>query len=478
MTSGTISTLSFKGGYRFRGFQGAPTDEFVVIAPGPHASIPLQAAGSAVVKRGEQIAVGQVVGESDHDLRRLTISPVSGTVTAVSDDLVRVDCGEDQAWSSAPESTAEWENLSTDAIEDVLLGTGSCTAVAAGLPTRHGTSELAPGNVRKVVIHDSGSEVYQTSVTVLMRERDTTHLSVGLQILQKLFPNSESHVVMGSAARPLLQELTAGGSRDGGNRVFVHVGSPKYPQHHESVLLGSLFDEQMSTHASAADHGVLIMDVQALLQIRDAVVTGKPNIERVIPLSGPGFTSNPHVRVRVGTPVETVIAAYINRDRSPKIVSDSVMCGEQIDDTSAPIGFGCTGLIAIPRTQPEFLPFMNLGGKRDSFSFTFLSSLIKVPKTLDDNLHGEERACLACGYCEEVCPAGILPFTLHRYVQRKIIDEKLVRYGAFSCIDCNLCTYVCPSKIPLARLIADGKQALRDEGFGPAPTVEPKESTV
>ncbi|MBU8913524.1 MAG: 4Fe-4S dicluster domain-containing protein [Spirochaetales bacterium] len=473
-----INTLSFKGGYRFRGFQGASTDELVALTLGSHASIPLGSAGSAVVKRGEQIDVGQIVGESDHDFRRLTVSPVSGTVAAVSDDFVQIDCGGDQAWPPVPGASAEWKTLSTDVMEDVLLATGSCSVVRGGLPTRHGTSELAPEEVRRVVVHDSGSEVYRTSVAVLMRERDTTHLSVGLAILQRLFPNSESHVVMGAESLSALPKLNALGDHNGGGGPSLHLGSPKYPQHHESVLLESLFGEEVPARASAVDYGALVMDVQALLQIRDAVVTGKPNIERVIPLSGPGFTSNPHVQVRVGTSVERVIEPYINRDESPKIVYNSVMTGEQVDDTSAPIGFDCTGLVAIPKARPEFLPFMNLGGKRDSFSFTFLSSLVRVGKTLDDNLHGEERACLACGYCEQICPAGILPFVLHRYVQRKIIDEKLVRYGAFRCIDCNLCTYVCPSKIPLARLIADGKQALRDEGFGPAPAVESKEGAV
>ena len=60
---------------------------------------------------------------------------------------------------------------------------------------------------------------------------------------------------------------------------------------------------------------------------------------------------------------------------------------------------------------------------------------------------------------------GILPYLLHRYVQRGTIDENLVRYGAFRCIDCNLCSYVCPSKIPLAQLIGEGKRALIEEGL-------------
>jgi Na+-translocating ferredoxin:NAD+ oxidoreductase RnfC subunit len=64
-----------------------------------------------------------------------------------------------------------------------------------------------------------------------------------------------------------------------------------------------------------------------------------------------------------------------------------------------------------------------------------------------------------------VCPVGILPNLLHRYVRREIIDENLQQFGIFKCIDCNLCTYVCPSKIPLAALMKSGKAMLSEEGL-------------
>jgi len=42
-----------------------------------------------------------------------------------------------------------------------------------------------------------------------------------------------------------------------------------------------------------------------------------------------------------------------------------------------------------------------------------------------------------------------------------------VRFQIFRCIDCNLCSYVCTSKIPLGRLLREGKEKLRREGLGP-----------
>jgi Na+-translocating ferredoxin:NAD+ oxidoreductase RnfC subunit len=93
-------------------------------------------------------------------------------------------------------------------------------------------------------------------------------------------------------------------------------------------------------------------------------------------------------------------------------------------------------------------------------------------KKIDTNIHGEERACLSCSFCAEVCPVGILPNLLHRYVQRDIIDESLLRFGIFKCIDCNLCTYVCPSKIPVSSLLKKGKELLIEEGISDAEKIK------
>jgi len=55
-----------------------------------------------------------------------------------------------------------------------------------------------------------------------------------------------------------------------------------------------------------------------------------------------------------------------------------------------------------------------------------------------------------------------------------VIDESLVRYGAFNCIDCNLCTLVCPSKIPLAQAIRETKEKLMEVGCDNSSCVVPR----
>jgi Na+-transporting NADH:ubiquinone oxidoreductase subunit NqrA len=134
----------------------------------------------------------------------------------------------------------------------------------------------------------------------------------------------------------------------------------------------------------------------------------------------------------------------------------------------APLPAQASVLIAVAENREGgFLSFAAPGLASDSRSLTFAAGLLPLPKKPDTNLHGEHRACISCGFCEDVCPVRILPNILHRYVQKNVIDETLVRFQIFRCIDCNLCSYVCTSKIPLARLMREGKEKLAKEGLAP-----------
>jgi Na+-transporting NADH:ubiquinone oxidoreductase subunit NqrA len=113
----------------------------------------------------------------------------------------------------------------------------------------------------------------------------------------------------------------------------------------------------------------------------------------------------------------------------------------------------------------EFLAFIRPGFRRDSYSRTFMSNFLpSIQKTFDTNMHGEERPCISCNYCEEVCPVSIIPHILSKYVKRSIVDETLANLHIYDCVQCGLCSYVCPSKIPLAQHIKEGMEMLTAQG--------------
>jgi Na+-transporting NADH:ubiquinone oxidoreductase subunit NqrA len=140
--------------------------------------------------------------------------------------------------------------------------------------------------------------------------------------------------------------------------------------------------------------------------------------------------------------------------------------GPAITDLSTPIDQDFSQIICVPeRDDRRFLAFVHHGLNSDSYAKAFLSSLLASKKEADTNVRGEQRPCISCNYCQDVCPVGLIPHLLHRHVEREIIEEGLLTLRIFDCIDCNLCSYVCPSKIPVAEHIKMGKARLEEEGF-------------
>ena len=77
-------------------------------------------------------------------------------------------------------------------------------------------------------------------------------------------------------------------------------------------------------------------------------------------------------------------------------------------------------------------------------------------------VHGGVRACIACGYCAQVCPVDILPQLTFKAVLADAVEEFLA-HGLLDCVECGLCTYVCPSKIELADILVHAKAAYYKE---------------
>ena len=238
----------------------------------------------------------------------------------------------------------------------------------------------------------------------------------------------------------------------------------KYPQGYDEMLVPTLLHKSFPYGYSAANIGIIVLNIQTVLQVYEAVVEGKPLIERTIALCGPGFRKNLHVKARIGTPLWEVIKNYLAAEPKMRLILNSFMTGPELKDYSLPVDHAYSKIVAVPEnTAGQFLSFLRPGLHRYSYSNAFLTcrALKKYP---DANLHGEARPCISCSYCEEVCPVRIIPHLLSKMVKKNITDERLMKYGIFNCIGCNLCTFVCPSKIPLAQDIKEGKEKLMVQG--------------
>lgn len=69
----------------------------------------------------------------------------------------------------------------------------------------------------------------------------------------------------------------------------------------------------------------------------------------------------------------------------------------------------------------------------------------------------KETTCIRCAKCLRQCPKGLSPIKLVEEWKKKNTEEFL-KLGGDTCIDCGLCSYVCPCNIELAHTIKTAKE--------------------
>ena len=64
-------------------------------------------------------------------------------------------------------------------------------------------------------------------------------------------------------------------------------------------------------------------------------------------------------------------------------------------------------------------------------------------------------ACIACGWCIDVCPTSLRPIHLMQLAQRVPSNGDYAstreERESLHCVGCGLCSYVCPTRLPLMR---------------------------
>ena len=68
----------------------------------------------------------------------------------------------------------------------------------------------------------------------------------------------------------------------------------------------------------------------------------------------------------------------------------------------------------------------------------------------------EEDACIRCAACVRACPVGLMPCLINLAVEKRLWSLAK-EYAASDCIECGLCSYVCPANRNLVQSIKMAK---------------------
>jgi Na+-transporting NADH:ubiquinone oxidoreductase subunit A len=197
---------------------------------------------------------------------------------------------------------------------------------------------------------------------------------------------------------------------------------------------------------------------QDLILLGELFKTGKFPLDRTIAVGGSRAVETKHVLIRAGAPLARIAGDTTGEATPSRYIVGGIFRGYTVEKDSY-MGFSETSLVLLNKgDREEFLGFARPGFNKPSRSRAFLSVFNQRPYPFDCGSHGEERACVNCGYCSSVCPVDILPQFTFKCIVADEIEEALA-HGMLDCVECGLCTYVCPSKIELGRVLKQTKTA-------------------
>ena len=285
-----------------------------------------------------------------------------------------------------------------------------------------------------IIVSLNGNDPFSPHPQAVL-ENNTEFFEFGIQIL-KLFSNR----IVVTSRQSSLDRLN--GFKDD----ITHIVPDFYPAWDPGVVLYQLKRTQKENRSWC-------ISVEHLIRVAQFLLTGRYPVKRVVTVTRSN-DKKPHILTRQGAPVKDLVGSL---DENSLITTGRF--NGRIVDPQTHIGFFETTLNIIKDNQKEELfGFIQPGLATPTASKTFLSCLAKTPKNLDCNIHGEERACINCGYCTSICPVDLAPNFIMKALLSDDIEDAL-SYGLLDCCRCGLCSYACPSKIELTKLLSDGMDA-------------------
>lgn len=451
--------MKLKGGYNIR-VAGRPAGTVEVLPEPDTLYLPLQSRrfgfSEICVKDGEQINPGHAVARDPENYSVPLLAPRAGTVRldAVENHIVLEDVAKLPEETYHPDEDLPHvpQGLGSPGMKRYkLLALGAWQffydAHTGALPDPFGAPSA-------VIVSTIRLEPFLARGDVQVRKR-LVNFTRGLEHIQALLEYQPIHLILPEVDSDLASKV-----RDtlrGYAWVNITHVPLRYPFDNFALLargLGLKHDPNSPVWAINSD-GVLAMD--------RALTMSHPCTVRLISLGGPAIDEPKHLKAMPGYPIEAIVDPRTSSE-SVRVLKGGGLTGDTLSEDQLGLDAECTGLTVLPEhTEREFLGFMRPGSDRRSYSKCFLSTLrAPVAERFTTALKGELRPCVSCNFCEELCPAGLMPHLIHKLLYQDELEQaELARIDL--CVECGLCSFVCPSKLDLRREFIEGKQTIQEE---------------
>ena len=435
--------MNYRGGYNIL-LHNRPEDTIEVVPDPEKLVVPLKSLRfdftDICVKDGQKVSAGEVLARDPNNFSIPLLTPRAATIKL---DLIPGHIVLEDIAALPIADTPNEQHAKTDQ-ESMLLKTSRLLEKGAWqffYDAQNGNLPDPTTSPAAVIVSTIHLEPYTAKSSAQLKE-GIDSFTRGLEYLQSLLEYQPIYLAIVKPLTDLAQRLKT--TLRGYARIQFLEVPHTYPNDNLAVIARNL------PSLSQSDQPIWAVRTEGIMAIDKVMNDDQPVVDRIISLAGPMVSNPRHLKVPVGYPLEQLLKSNLNDNSSVRIINGGVFTGRDFGDEQKGLGTECGGLTILDdKPQREFLAFVRPGSDRRSYSKCFLSSLRGLFKeSLNTATRGERRPCVSCNACEKVCPAGILPYAVHRAVYRDDIDE-IAALGVDRCVRCGLCSFICLSKINL-----------------------------
>ena len=303
-----MGILTFKGGvHPYDGKELSKNSPVVKYLPKGDMVYPLSqhigAPAAAIVQKGDHVLAGQKIADAAGFVSSPIHSSVSGTVkgieprlTATGSMVNSIIIENDQQYESVEFTPARLEDLSK---EEILAG-------GAGFPTQVKLAPKEPEKIDHILVNGAECEPYLTSDYRRMLD-DSEKLIEGLRVMLKLFDNAKGYICIEDNKPDCIAKLKE--MVKDIPRIEVAELMTKYPQGAERQLIFANTGRAINSTMLPADAGCVVDNVDTVIAVYEAVILGKPVMDRIVTVTGQGIKNPQNFDVLSGTDMAELIEA-------------------------------------------------------------------------------------------------------------------------------------------------------------------------
>ena len=428
---------AFFGGVHPHDMKAATNEKAIEqLAPPAQVVIPMSmhigAPAEPVVKKGDTVMVGTLIGKAGGFVSANIHSSVSGTVqdvapmrmvngamtTAVA---IKTDGQQTVDPACVPPEVTDKASLLAAIQACGLVGVGG-----AGFPTH---VKLAADTVDTLLINAAECEPYLTTDCREMLECSDTIIS-GIAAVMK-YCNIPNCIIGIERNKPECIDLMCSLVREMPG-VTVKPLPTRYPQGAEKTLVETCTGREVPQVGPSgkpglpADVGCIIMNVTSVSTLGKFLKTGIPLITKRVTVEGDAIAKPQNVEVPIGTLYRDVIEAC--GGIKPDVELGKIIFGGPMMGGAAP--------------SADF-PVL----KQNNGLLLFSKKAASLP---------EASACIRCGRCIDACPMGLEPVVVAEAFNNKDFDTLKARCVDL-CVACGSCSYACPAKRPVSQTMTLAK---------------------